>query len=477
MPFNSPREVDEIVESVIETTRDINPAVDIRKGPLAVLMWGLVTELSKTEEFVGYLNTLYQLENAENIEDPDLIMLGANYGKDPNVGRATQVTVHVYRYSRPENGSVHTVPAGTAVSTDDGRFVYTALNDAQMDGNFADIYYNSEDQWYEIPVLVEAVAVGSDYDLPPGTITRLLSAVESFDGVINRDDPRRQGSDPVDPVQFVRQLHDTIQGVNFDSAGNIINTIQDLDPTGYDDIAFVSSMDTDVFKRNKTLGGSLGYDIYLISDSVTETQQEGIASGGETEISLEQRPVLSVAFVTVNSIPVSFSFEPDTNSPVRGSPRANDKVKLDVPLLPLQTYQITYVYYDLISQANDVFQGRAGIFGADMLVRLANPVEVLIEVEISVSSTADREEAISDLRSFTERFLRNPDSLDASTRRFIESLDPSSYADAAAAFVEGITNVKINTFIRVDRASMDVELITFDGGTEYPILSPNFSVS
>jgi hypothetical protein len=477
MPENAPRDVDEIVDSLVATTREINPAVDMRKGPLAVLMWGFVSELSKTEEFVGYLQILHQFQNADLIDDADLVLLGANYGKDPNTGRATRILCYVYRYSRPEDGRVYLVPAGTAGGTDDGRFIYNSINDAQMDGNFADIYYNSTDQWYEIPILFEAVAVGADYDLPPNTITRLLTALEDFDGIINRDDPKRQGSDPADPIQFIVQLQDYVQGINASNNGYTITLLQEIDPTGYDDVVLVPSTDANIFKRNRSVQGKMGIDVYIISDSVAGTLQEGVAQGGETSILLEKRPVISVEYITVNGIPAAFSFEPDSNAALQGSPRADDRVVLTDPLLPLQSYQISYMYYDFCHEANNAFEGRSTFFETDTLVRLALPVEILIEGEATFNSSADKEEVLFDLRTFSERYMRDPDSVQSTYRRFIFSLNPSDYADSAITNVDGLDRLKLTTFIRTDNAQLPVEIITFDGKKEYPILSANFNIT
>jgi hypothetical protein len=346
-----------------------------------------------------------------------------------------------------------------------------------MDGNFADIYYNSNDQWYEIPVLFEAVAVGADYDLPPGTITRLLTALEDFDGVINRDDVKRQGSDPVDPIQFAAQLQDYIQGINASSLGYTLTLLQEIDPTGYDDVVMVPSTDSNIFRRGRSVQGKMGMDVYLISDTVASAFQNGVAQGGETSILLEKRPVISVEYVTVNGIPVSFSFEPDPNEALERSPRANDRVVLTDPLLPLQSFQISYAYYDFCYEANNAFEGRGTFFGTDTLVRLAIPIEILIEGNATFNSSADKEDVLFDLRTFTERYLRDPGAQQSYYQRFLFSLNPSDYVDNVITSVDGLDQLKLTTFIRTDAAYLPVEIITFDGKTEYPILSANFNIT
>lgn len=476
MPSTTPRSLDTIISSIISTMGDINPQLDVRKGPLAVNIWAFANELARAEEFTGYLATLYSFDYADQIENSDLLLLGANYGKDPNVGRAARILIHVFRYARPELGKIYIVNIGTLFSTQDGRFTYSSLDTATMNGNYADVYYNPTDQRYEIPVLAEAVAIGADYDLPPQTISRILGGLEDFDGCVNKTYARRQGNEAVPPTQFIRQLQNTLQGVGTDCAGKIIDILQDQDPTGYDDIAFVVSLDYSRFKRAKSLHGTLGYDIYVITESVEESLQNGIAKGGEVEIPLDKGPVLAVQWVTVNGITVPYNFTKDLNPQFAGSPLEVNKIVLTSALLPLQTYQISYIYYDFVANAYDIFKGRSSLFGTNVLVRRALPVEVFVDAEAVALSSADRQQVLNDLKSFTERYLRDPSGVNTSISHFYTTLDPASYVSAAKAAVSGLSDLKLRGFIRLDKASLPVERIIFDGATEYPILSVNSTI-
>lgn len=476
MPSISPRSLDTIMESIRTSAEDVNAAADILKGPLAVVVWSLANELARTEEFVGYLLDLYQFDNAERIEPADLYNLAANYGVDPDAGRSTRIQVYFYRWSRPEAGKVYPVDVGTTCGSQDGRFIYSSINYGQMDGNYADTYYNPDQRRYEIPVLVEAVNSGADYDLPPYTVVRILSALEDFDGCVNYDDPKRKGADRIDPIQLIRNLQNELQGVGSDIGGHVIAQLQAIDPTGYDDIAFVPSSDFQRFKRNKSLQGRLGYDVYVISDATEDYIQNGTARGGELKIPLDHSPVLAVSYVTVDGEPVVFTFEPETNPAVMGSPLGTYSVSLPDALLPLQSYQISYSYYDFVYQGYQSLQGRVTPFRTDTLVRLANPVEIYISGQASISSTGTRDAVIADLRTFTERYIRDPDTPGSTTRRFITILEPTSYVLAAISNVEGLTNLKLSGFVRLDSARLPVETIVFDGATEYPLLGPNFDI-
>lgn len=476
MPTSTPRDVDTILDSMDETTRNVDPAIDTRKGPLSVMYYAHAIEMSRTESLAAYLQSVWQLENADALEDEDIFQLGNNYGLDANIGKAAKVLMHLFRFARPDENDIITADAGTLVSTDDGRFVFATLDEVSMDGNFADAFFNVEEQRYEIGVEAVAVAVGDDYNLPPNTIIRFISQTGDWDGVVNKDFAK-QGTDPLDKTQFRNLIWDRLQGINLDIAGSMLAIIQDTDPLGFDDISIVSSQDFENFTRFNSIEEKIGYDVYLISDATSETTQTFTALGGETFIPLERSPIQAVRFVAVDGAQTAFSVALDTTSEFVGSPLANDGVTLDVALLPAQVVEINYSYFSLVNEGHDALAQREGPFGSDTLVRLANQVQILIAGKIKAFSTADREDVIQELRDFTEGFLRDPEFPSTTRRTFVDNLDPFIYQQAAEASIDGLQEFAITRFVRLDRAFLDVELITLDAVTEYPVLFPEFDIS
>lgn len=475
MPITTPRSIEDILDSMEETTRSVDPQVDIRKGPIAVMNYAHANELARTESQAGYLRTVYQLSRADDLEDEDIAQLALNYGKDANVGRASEVLVHLFRRTRPEEGQVAIAEAGTLVGSSDGRFVFTTLDEVQMDGNFADVFFNAETRQYEIAVKAEAIAVGNDFDLPPGTINRLITPIQDFDGVVNKDFARR-GADAIDKFTLRNIIWGSLQGIDRDVVGNIFQILSDIDPAGFDALGFVPSTDLETFKRRGFVTGRVGYDVYLISDSLSEDIQVGVADGGETTILLDKRPVAAVNSVVVNGVEVEFSVDVDTNPAFSGSPKANDRVSLIDPLEPASNFQIIYQYFTMIYESNDAFLGREKVFGSDVLVRRAVPIDVFVSGTVRVTSTANRDDVIEDLRQFTAEYLNDPEIPSARVSTFVEVLDPVEYVEAAERSVDGLIALKLDGFVRPDRAFLDVEIITFDGKTEFPILSPAFDI-
>ncbi len=471
-----PRDIDAFLTDLTATMAASDPSLDVQKGPLATLLYAAATEGSRMENFAAYLGSLYQLSDPTLMMDEDMFELALNFGKDPNVSRLSRVTVYFYRNTRPEAGETYVVSIGTIVSTDDGRFNFTVVEGAEMNGDLADVYFNSSTSRYEVPAICEAIAAGADYDLPPNTINSVQTIQDAFDGCINKDYAVR-GEDPPDKFQMRNIIQTAMQGANQDIAGQIENLLTSVSPTGADDYSLVSSVDYINYSRLGNTSGKLGYDVYLITDETRETIARGTADGGETFIEIPNRPVLSVIYVAVDGAEMPFSLDVDTDPIWRGSPMANDKVQLATPMQPGQTWEVRYLYYSVVYDVNELVQSRLKIFGSDTLIRLADSVEVFVAGEVGVFASADRDEIIGDIFTFTEGYLRNPNNPSQAYQKYITYLDPYDYQRAVEGAVDGVQNFRLTRFARLDGAVMDIEAISFDGLTEYPVLSLNFDVT
>ena len=357
----TPRTLDDILSSLRRTRGDVDPYADSTKGPISVLLYCYATGLSRVEQHASYLMSVYQLETADLLARDDLDNLGRNYGKNPNVGKPARVNLTFWMQSRPQAGKLYNIDAGTLAGTQDGRYLFSTIRTVTLVGNSAELYYNADLLRYEISVMAEATAVGDDYNLPEGTIASIIGTLLDFDGVTNKKQASN-GTDPLTPTQFRNMIWDALQGLNANLAGNIISTIESLDPAGYDDIRLVSSANLESFKRTKLLNGKLGYDVYMLTDVYADDIYTGTAQGGETEIVLPTRPVLSVEYCTVDGRAVPFTFQQDTTTVYTGSPLSSDKILLASPLYPAQTFEIRYYYYSLVQDSWAALQGRNSPF-------------------------------------------------------------------------------------------------------------------
>lgn len=472
---SSPREVAEILSSFQQTFEDIDPTIDLTKGPMSVFVYSASEEISRVEAQAAYLQTVYRLDTADDLEDDDIDGLGLNYGIDPDVGDVAAVVVTLYRQSRPVDGEAYVASEGDLVGSEDGRFVFALVSDVSMNGDTPDIYFNSDEARYEVNVRAEAVSVGEDFNLPAETIDSFLTDISDFDGVTNYN-PARGGNDPLDKVQFRNLLWDTIQGLNADIIGTLVTTVENTDPTGFQAIATVPSTELETFERLQALNGKMGYDLYTITDETVEFLDQLTAEGGETSLVMERQPVNTVEYISVDGERVPFSFDADERQTVRRSPRAEDSASLATALEPGQIVEIKYWYYENVFEAYDAFQGRSSPFGSDVLVRLAYAIQVFIAAEIDVLSADDRDSVVNDIQDFTEAFLNNPVDPSNTRRIFPSELDPAEYQDAVLREVAGLSKFTLLNFNRVDTAVSDIERIQLNGKTEYPVLAPTFVV-
>jgi hypothetical protein len=472
---NAPRDLDEILSSYYTTWNDIDPTIDISKGPVASLVFATAQELSRLEAQAAYLSSVYQLENVEDMDEDDLSALGNNYSLDPDIGSLATATVTFYRESRPIYGETYIIYEGTLVGSEDGRYTFVTVKDTLMSGSNADIYYNPDARRYEITCAVEAVSVGDDFNIPEDGINSILTDVSDFDGVTNRY-PARGGLDPLDKLQFRNIIWNNIQALDSDFAGRIISVLLDQDPAGVTDVRLVSSAEFTVFERLSLVGGRTAYDMYVITDAIDTALQTTTALGGETTITLDNPPVQSVQYVFVDGQAVTFTFVRDTNPTVRNSPLANDHVELVTPLQPGQTVEITYYNYQNLWNTNDLLQRRAKPFGNDVLVRLAYAIPVFIAARMTTNSAEDREAVKAAVQDYTEYYLRNPGAPSSTRQVFVSSLDPADYQQAVLRDVTGVSTFTVTMFARLDNAVQDVAILGFDDKTEYPILAPGFIV-
>jgi len=469
----SPRDVDEIIEAMNNTFDEIDPTIDVAKGPLGVLIYATAIELSRTEQQAAYLSTVYQLEKAEDIDADDIEALGNNYSLDPNVGNLADAVVTFYRGSRPESGQSYVVPEGSLVGTDDARYTFITTTDTVMNGDNPDIYYNPTERRYEIRVEVEAISIGDDFNLPSDTITSILSGVTDFDGVTNTE-AALGGQDPIDSIAFRNLIWNNLQALNADLAGRLITTVSEYD-SGVTDVGIVSSSELDLFERQAYIQGRTALDIYVITDTISPELQTFTSLGGEIFFPIDNPPVQSVRYVMVDGERAAFQFIPDSVRAFRGSPRANDRVKLTEVLQPGQTVEIQYFNYQGIIDSYNALQGAQKPFGNDVLVRLAFAVPIFVAARITAASAEDQTAVQAEVLDFTDSYFRDPVSPSATRRLFVDRLDPADYQQQVLASVAGISTFTVLSFVRLDVGVQDLSVIELDGKTEYPVLSPGFN--
>ena len=112
------RDQDAVLTSMVETVEEIDPSIDVRKGPVyesALVPWS--KEVAGTEAKVDHLGDFFQLEKLTNLSSAEISQVGRNFGQEVSQGTPSQGFLLFYTYAAP-SGDL-TIPAGTLVSTED----------------------------------------------------------------------------------------------------------------------------------------------------------------------------------------------------------------------------------------------------------------------------------------------------------------------------------------------------------------------
>jgi len=293
-----------------------------------------------------------------------------NFGTGPNSGAFARVPIIFFRSSPPPPGQNFTVPVGALVAVADNSLIYRVLQTVTMFGSFANSYFNSSTNRYEIETILEAVAPGIRYNVPPDRIRRMLTNNTGFDGV-RQEVQAEGGSEPEDATALVRRVQKKFLGLDRNSMGGIPSIAQELDPTHIRDARVVRPTDRVEFRR-LTDGPAL--DLYIDGLSPLSFTEEYLSVGGETSIPITaNRTVTAISGVSVNGIGliqgVDWFFAPDVSLEYQQSTRANPVISLVTPALPNDIFVVSGIKNDLLPQIQLAFSLDDTPFKTDVLVR------------------------------------------------------------------------------------------------------------
>lgn len=451
------RSADDIASSMQANIEEIDPTIDVGKGPIretAIIPWS--KELSTTEENVSHLGELYQLDNADLWEEDEITYLGRQYGVQFGSGFFSQGFLTFWSIERPTDDIP--IPIGTLASTQDGQYIFQTIEESAFYASAADVYYNAERRRYEVQVAAEATVAGTDYDIKTGRITLLLSAVPGVSGVYNYSD-FEGGTAEQSIKDFVDMLMQLPLGNALGSGGGIAGLLSKVGVGFVTDVALLTPANIGDFERTSESGLRAALDVYLLGQRIGVANYSYTTVGTETEIVLPLQPVLSVSNVLVNGSAVTFSWSVDNNPTRRGSNRAQDKVVLESAPGPAADVFITYTYNKLISDLQSTVDSPP-IFDTDTLVRYGKPVEVVVDLTVETLSVgvsvSDIEDAITDF------FSNTVDS--GGSAKFIGAADPVVLKEQLSLRLEqdiGISITHFNQFNRPDKAVSLVQSIPF----------------
>lgn len=454
------RTVEQVKTSFNAKIKADNPTSDVDKGPIYRIANATSEEISRSEQEADRLATLNTLRFGEAVTDEEIEAMTSSFGIGEGEGTKAKVNVSYRRYSRPDLGITYTVNEGDLMGNVDGTLNYRATNTVEMNGDFADSYYNSSIRGYEIIVPFEAVAVGEEYNLKVGRINNMVSNTNGFDEAINTNDASG-GRDPQTNEEKAERIQQKFLGQDSGTPNGLESVISESYYEYITDISIVTSNKRPIFTRS-VIGP--GIDAYISGEDLEGVEQIYTAVGGETEITLEYAPVVDPTRITevlVDNSPVSFEVNLDQSQSYGYSARANDKIVLANPLAANSVVTIAYTYNRLIKNIQNDFDARNSLFGTSMLARYPFQVNLYIDMAVAIASSFDEATVEDAVKSYLF------DTIESGS--FIEKIAPKDINDGIKASISGITSITTNIFRRLTNSYLTIEVVEFNA-SELPII-------
>lgn len=441
------RTEDEIQQSLIESLRAVDQSVDVAKGPIFnFLLKPVPVELQKTEADVERLTILTTQQLARVATQEEVEALATSFSIRLGGGQASKSRGQVFfTNSRPAQDI--TIDRGVLVGTDDQQYTYFVSEAGTLPAATASNFYNASTRRYELVLQCEATAIGPDFDLPPGRITRLLNNVNGIDGTINIIE-YSGGQEAESLEQAVERIAAKFAGLDPETGGGIKSDIRNYDAENVTDVSIVYPKDRTLFRRpiNRP-----ALDAYVLGSAVDSIDQSYTATGGETQVPLDNVPASALNTVTLNGASSTGTLIQDTTLETGYSARATDYVLLSAPLVAGDTVVLNYSYNALIAEMQtDLFEDERP-FDTDVLAR--QPREIGIEVVVDATILPSGDEA----RTFTNIEAALFEKIE--TDFFQSVLLPEVLRQQIQDEVSGINTLRFVRFRRTGGSVLDVESI------------------
>lgn len=422
----------ELESSIIETDKTL----DISQGPIPDLMIKPQSgQLANASSDAESLRQLFTLQFDVSATDEEIKNALANYGSTPGAGQKARHVQHFLRFTKPLVNV--TIPSGTLVSNTSGDLTYRVVNSGTIVSSSAELFYNSTRRSYELGLLVEAVGIGTKYNIPANRVTSLMTPVAGIDSTENRS-ASTGGSEVESRDSQTTRLKTSLMGINLGGPGGIKSFIRNEMPESVTDIAIIQPFEKEFYRE--TTGPAL--DIYAIGTYLESYVQVYTAIGGETQIPLDKKPATSVYSVTVNSSAVSYSLVNDSSLETGYSLASNDVIVLDTSLAASDVVNIEYEYNKLLENIyTSVFSsGDDFLFNTDILIRQPFQIAPILVGEIQALPSYSITEVEQNVLSyFTNLFTFTV---------FTEVIYPEVVRQNVLTQVTGVQSFKLREFRR-----------------------------
>jgi len=414
------RSSEEIIKAIKSDVKAQDNSIDVEKGPLFNFMIKpLGTTISDNESNIERMERLLSLDITSVSESTtEISAYGNNFKVPRGGGKKEQHLQTFYLYSKPM--TTIEIPTGSLVGTSNKTYIYKVLEGRSFYPESAATYFNSVTNRYELNLTVEAVDYGVSYNLPVGRVNTLVSTL-SLDGTISATDSLIEGTSEETDTEYMAKTEKRFEGLNSGTASGITYTINDS--LGISDVVIAKPGD-DIFTRKVKRAA---FDVY-VNGTNTSCKVQTLTVTEETDkIYLENSPVTSVDYVTVDSESIDFTFEEDTSDDYGGSTSSRDYVSFASKLSIGSYVEIKYYINNDVTSAKDLFN-ELDLYESDVLVRKPRTVYLNLEVVVKTNTINKKDvqeqalNAVESYPSYTMGEVLNPGDIEALMRTNVPNI-------------------------------------------------------
>ncbi len=447
------RNVDEVQASIQNSVALADPTIETRSGPVFNIMLQPVSnEVARIEGEQERIAALYSLQFQEVATADETEALATNFGIQKATGAKSTATVFFVRFTRPIEPAV--VRRGTLVGNLDGTLQYIVQQDAVLDPDNADAFFNAARRTFEVAVNVEATSPGEAFNVPAFRINTLITANADFDGVENRAGAEG-GSEEETQESEVSRIRDRFAGLNTGSVDGVKFVASNSFPEAVQDVAIIQPS-SPLFRRVIL---TPGIDVYIAGSNTEVVRQNFVAIGGETQISIASPPALvSSLALTINGTTNTNAVIVKDSGPEGNTVRASEIVLLADPLDPGDVVTFSYAFNRLILDVQNEYEptsiGDSLLFGTDILVFEGVEVGITVQMSIRIASSFDVPRTADQVQNVITDFVEQG--------IFGITLFPEILRSEILTTIQGVSSLNLSVFRKTERSLRDVEIIELE---------------
>jgi len=434
-----------------------NSTWDVTSGPVIDVMARPQSgQIAAAENAASDLRQLFTLQFPAVITSDEATAALGNYGSAPGLGRKAQVTQYFMSFSKPTVDVP--IPAGSLVSNVDGSLVYTVIASNTIYAASSTSYYNPSRNTYEIPITIQAIGVGSQYEIPAQRINTLLTPIIGIDATENRSVPTL-GTSAETLVSQSTRLSNALLGINKGATGGLATLITNAFSDLISDVSVVQPFDKEF---TRMISGP-ALDMYLMGSAYVSVTQSFQVLAGDVQFLLTNVPVFSINSVLFNNTAVTnYQLVPDSSRATGYSLDSQDYVVFSTPFAVAGVLTVGYTYNSILSMVySQLFSsGSSYLFNTDMLLRLPFNVSVNIQGVAKVLPSYSATDVTTQINAYLQKLL-TPTSFSNNI------LYPEITRQNLLNSVPGIQTLRFNTFKRNVGSLSPVEVIILNKNEEF----------